>query len=80
MGPYGLEDLNKLLIPLLVLWLVFTVYVVLLLRDFSMNLFKYKTFFSFALGSLNLNIAGYGQDMMGDLKALLKNATAIYIF
>ena len=50
MGPYGLEDLNKLLIPLLVLWLVFTVDVVLLLRDFSMNLFKYKTFFSFALG------------------------------
>ena len=38
-----------------------------------------KTFFSFALGSINLNIAGYRQDM-GDLKALLKNATAIYIF
>ena len=54
MGPYGLEDLNKLLIPLLVLWLVFTVYVVLLLRDFSMNLFKYKTFFSFALGRIQI--------------------------
>ena len=54
MGPYGLEDLNKLLIPLLVLWLVFTVYVVLLLRDFSMNLFKYKTFFSFALGCIQV--------------------------